>query len=97
MLSLKDLAAQAIPKDAAPVGMSHDIAAIIEHNKSEVLTCKHKNAWTYKRNEVNGSVTYLCGCVEQWKDDKYVKDVVGCGVCVVAWCGCRGAYVGSGV
>ncbi len=97
MLSLKDLAAQAIPKDVASVDMSHDLVSIIKHNQPIVKTCKHRIAWTYRRNKVNGPVTYTCGCVEQWKDNEYVEVVVNCDsisacVCVVGvgWCGCMG-------
>ncbi len=78
MLSLKDLAAQAIPKDSAPVDMSHDIAAIIMWNASEIKTCKHGTTWTHRRNKANGPVMFVCGCVEQWKDNKCVKDLVTC-------------------
>ncbi len=97
MLSLKDLAAQAIPKDAAPVDIHHDIAAIIKHNASVVKKCAHGTARTYRRNKVNGAVTYVCGCVEQWKNGEYVEYVVDCGSSVGSY-GCmrRGGGRGRG-
>ncbi len=87
MLSLKNLAARAIPKNAVPVELTHDIAAITEYNKSVVKTCKHKTVWTYKRNKVDGPVTYTRECVEQWKNDEYVEVVVNCDSmgCVRVW------------
>ncbi len=89
MLSLKDLAAQAIPKDVeeGQQDTSHDIASIVEHNRTKIKTCSHGTTWTYRRNKVNGPVTYTCGCVEQWKDDEY-RNVVNCDsrVCVVVGC-----------
>ncbi len=102
MLSLKDLAAQAIPKDVEEgrQDMSHDIAAIIEYNRTKIKTCKHRTMWTYRRDKVNGLVTYTCGCVEQWKDDEFVANVVDCDSMVCVWgrgrwvCsvwGCRGS------
>ncbi len=78
MLSLKDLAAEVIPEDVILEEQHNDIAAIIKHNRSVVKTCSHGTAWTYRRGEVNGPVTYTCGCVEQWKDGECVKDVVDC-------------------
>ncbi len=85
--TLKQLAGEAIPKDVEEgrQDMSHDIAAIIEYNRSKVITCKHKTAWTLRRGEINGPVTYVCGCVEEWKDGKYVKDIADCDSSVCVW------------
>ncbi len=78
MLSLKDLAARVIPQDVTLADLPCDPVSVIKHNKSSVKKCAHGTAWTYQRDKVNGPVTYICGCVQQWKDNEYVKYVVRC-------------------
>ena len=76
--TLKQLAAEAVPQDVILTNLHKDVATIIEYNKLKVKTCTHKTTWTCRRNEVNGAVAFTCGCVEQWKNDEYVKDVADC-------------------
>ena len=38
-------------------------------------------------NKVNGPVTFICGCIEEWKNDEYVKDVAECGSVAYGVCG----------
>ncbi len=93
--SLKQLAAEVVPHNTLLAGLPNDLVSIIKYNKSEVKMCKHETTWTYRRNKVNGLVTYFCGCVEEWKNDEYVKVVVDCdsmmrGVCLRIWGWSRG-------
>lgn len=92
--SLRQLAAEAVPRNIILVNLPHDIVTIIKHNKLKAITCGHGTIWNYRRGKINGMITYACECAEEWHNDKYVRDIV---ICVehghsARGCECRGVW-----
>ncbi len=97
MLSLKNLAAEAVPEDALLTNLHEDVVAIIQHNKPVLKTCKHGTIWSFKRYKINGSVTYTCGCVEEWHGNEWIHDIIICEERVGSEWGCVGCGCVCGV
>ncbi len=72
----------------ASCGWKENKAASVKGSASEVVVCSHGTKFTFKCNKVNGPVTYICGCVEEWSNSIWIRDLVPCG-CRYEWDACE--------
>ncbi len=70
VMSLKGLAAEAVPLDTSLVNLPIDITKLLEHYRTIITTCEHNTTWSYRRGQVHGVVMYACGCEEEWSRSK---------------------------
>ncbi len=91
--SLKQQAAEAMPQDIVREGLPYDIVTLVEYYKVAIVTCKHDATWTFTRGEINGVVTFTCGCIENWSNGKYTATIEDCNEefreCCGEWGGVR--------
>ncbi len=67
-----------VPYGAILKDIPSDIIALIKYHRGTIVICEHGTAWTYKRNQINGKVTYACGCEEEWNNGMWIRDLVAC-------------------
>ena len=78
MLSLKQLAAEAVPQNVRLKELHDDVTKLIEYYRTTHVACEHGTMWPYKCNQVDGKVAYACGCKEEWGNGMWIRDLATC-------------------